>query len=154
MYTWWSYPLYTENFRKMSKIKSTMNSISLLGQTWLTTSFQILRTWTQQKHVLNIYLPTKKSVREIESCTFFSVLGWYIKMYLWSRVTRWVWEKVTQNVAQPILCQNILLKLFLKRLPGVGSEPGSSRFHLFSHFSPLYRWATAAPRFCLNLTIE
>jgi hypothetical protein len=32
-----------------------------------------------------------------------------------------------------------------KRLPGVGSEPGSSPFHLFSHFSPLYRWATAAP---------
>jgi hypothetical protein len=31
-------------------------------------------------------------------------------------------------------------------LPGVGSEPGSSRLHLFSHFSPLYRWATAAPR--------
>jgi hypothetical protein len=28
---------------------------------------------------------------------------------------------------------------FLKRLPGVGSEPGSSRLHLFSHFSPLYR---------------
>jgi hypothetical protein len=28
----------------------------------------------------------------------------------------------------------------------VGSEPGSSRFHLFSHFSPLYRWATAAPQ--------
>jgi hypothetical protein len=27
---------------------------------------------------------------------------------------------------------------FLKRLPGVGSEPGSSKFHLFSHFSPLY----------------
>jgi hypothetical protein len=26
-----------------------------------------------------------------------------------------------------------------KRLPGVGSEPGSSRIHLFSHFSPLYR---------------
>jgi hypothetical protein len=23
---------------------------------------------------------------------------------------------------------------FLKRLPGVGSEPGSSRFQLFSHF--------------------
>jgi hypothetical protein len=23
---------------------------------------------------------------------------------------------------------------FLKRLPGVGSDPGSSRFHLFSHF--------------------
>jgi hypothetical protein len=30
--------------------------------------------------------------------------------------------------------------IFLKkRLPGVGSEPGSSQFHLFSHFSPLYR---------------
>jgi hypothetical protein len=28
---------------------------------------------------------------------------------------------------------------FLKRLPGVGSKPGFSRFHLFSHFSPLYR---------------
>jgi hypothetical protein len=27
----------------------------------------------------------------------------------------------------------------------VGSKPVSSRFHLFSHFSPLYRWATAAP---------
>jgi hypothetical protein len=26
------------------------------------------------------------------------------------------------------------LQLFLKRLPGVGSEPGSSRFHLLSHF--------------------
>jgi hypothetical protein len=25
------------------------------------------------------------------------------------------------------------------RLPGVGSDPGSSRFHLFSHFSPLSR---------------
>jgi hypothetical protein len=24
--------------------------------------------------------------------------------------------------------------VFLKRLPGVGSEPGSSQFHLFSHF--------------------
>jgi hypothetical protein len=23
---------------------------------------------------------------------------------------------------------------FFKRLPGVGSKPGSSRFHLFSHF--------------------
>jgi hypothetical protein len=23
---------------------------------------------------------------------------------------------------------------FLKRLPGVGSKPGSSRFHLLSHF--------------------
>jgi hypothetical protein len=23
--------------------------------------------------------------------------------------------------------------------PGVGSKPGSSQFHLFSHFSPLYR---------------
>jgi hypothetical protein len=30
-------------------------------------------------------------------------------------------------------------------LPGVGSKTGSSRFHLFSHFSPLNRWATAAP---------
>jgi hypothetical protein len=28
---------------------------------------------------------------------------------------------------------------FLKRLPGVGSKLGSSRIHLFSHFSPLYR---------------
>jgi hypothetical protein len=28
---------------------------------------------------------------------------------------------------------------FFKRLLGVGSEPGSSRFHLFSNFSPLYR---------------
>jgi hypothetical protein len=35
---------------------------------------------------------------------------------------------------------------FLKRFPGVGSEPGSSWFHLFSHFSPLNCWATAAPR--------
>jgi hypothetical protein len=26
--------------------------------------------------------------------------------------------------------------LFKKRLPGVGSEPGSSQFHLFSHFHP------------------
>jgi hypothetical protein len=24
--------------------------------------------------------------------------------------------------------------IFLKRLPGVGSEPGASQFHLFSHF--------------------
>jgi hypothetical protein len=37
-------------------------------------------------------------------------------------------------------------RIFLKRLPGVGSEPGSSQFLLFSHFSPLYRWATAAPQ--------
>jgi hypothetical protein len=36
--------------------------------------------------------------------------------------------------------------IFLKRLPGVGSKPGSSRFNLFSHFSPLNRWATAAPQ--------
>jgi hypothetical protein len=27
-----------------------------------------------------------------------------------------------------------LIFVFLKMLPGVGSEPGSSRFHLFSHF--------------------
>jgi hypothetical protein len=27
---------------------------------------------------------------------------------------------------------------FSKRLPGVGSKPGASGFHLFSHFSPLY----------------
>jgi hypothetical protein len=33
----------------------------------------------------------------------------------------------------------------------VGSEPGSSRFHLFSHFSPLYCWATAAPQNSPNL---
>jgi hypothetical protein len=26
------------------------------------------------------------------------------------------------------------LRLFFKRLPGVGSEPGSSRYQLFSHF--------------------
>jgi hypothetical protein len=25
-------------------------------------------------------------------------------------------------------------KFFLKRLPGLGSKPGSSQFHLFSHF--------------------
>jgi hypothetical protein len=43
-----------------------------------------------------------------------------------------------------------MLKLFLKRLPGVGSEPGYSRVHLFSHFSPLYHWATAAPHECWN----
>jgi hypothetical protein len=42
------------------------------------------------------------------------------------------------------------LKLFLKRLPGMGSKPGSSRFHLFSHFSPLYRWATADAIFFLD----
>jgi hypothetical protein len=49
-----------------------------------------------------------------------------------------------------LLCLNVRVtdyhyKSFFKRLPGVGSEPGSSRIHLFSHFSPLYRWATAAP---------
>jgi hypothetical protein len=43
--------------------------------------------------------------------------------------------------------RDLFFSIFLKRLPGVGSESGSSRFHLFSHFSPLYCWATAAPRF-------
>jgi hypothetical protein len=38
------------------------------------------------------------------------------------------------------------VKSFFKRLPGVGTEPRFSRFHLFSYFSPLYRWATAAPQ--------
>jgi hypothetical protein len=31
-------------------------------------------------------------------------------------------------------------------LSGVGSEPRSSWFNLFSHFSPLYPWATAPPQ--------
>jgi hypothetical protein len=36
--------------------------------------------------------------------------------------------------------KKVLVKsYFLKRLPGVGSEPRSSQFLLFSHFSPLYR---------------
>jgi hypothetical protein len=35
----------------------------------------------------------------------------------------------------------------------VGSEPGSSRFHLFSHFSPLYRTATAAPQLLVTVLV-
>jgi hypothetical protein len=34
-----------------------------------------------------------------------------------------IWKKFGKN-----------WKFFKKRLTGVGSEPGSSRFHLFSHF--------------------
>jgi hypothetical protein len=41
----------------------------------------------------------------------------------------------------------IFKKYFLKRLPGVGSEPGSSGFHLFSHFHHF----TAEPQRLPNL---
>jgi hypothetical protein len=44
-----------------------------------------------------------------------------------------------------VLLWNDKIRFKKKRLPGVGCEPGSSQFHLISHFSPLYRWDTAAP---------
>jgi hypothetical protein len=49
------------------------------------------------------------------------------------------------DLGSPSLIFYLQVNSFLKRLPGVGSEPGSSWFNLFSHFSPLYRSATAAP---------
>jgi hypothetical protein len=34
---------------------------------------------------------------------------------------------------------SIIFLFSKKRLPGVGSKPGSSRFHLFSHFHHFYQ---------------
>jgi hypothetical protein len=39
----------------------------------------------------------------------------------------------------PLIVSFFFFKKEVKRLPGVGTKTGSSEFHLFSHFSPLYR---------------
>jgi hypothetical protein len=49
----------------------------------------------------------------------------------------------SDNLPRPLIYEPFfykkMVRIVFKRFPGVGSEPGSSRFHLFSHFLPLYR---------------
>jgi hypothetical protein len=74
-----------------------------------------------------------------------------------SRVTRWVCEKVAQNVAQPIICQNFICNwyrgkrspkicvtsVFFKTLPKIINYPISEKSPnlgpmLWSHFSAIF----------------
>jgi hypothetical protein len=60
---------------------------------------------------------------------FWRDLKWKMLVYVMARVFSLL------HCRRQVKSQNI----FLKRLPVVvGSKPGSSRFHLFSYFSPLY----------------
>jgi hypothetical protein len=48
-----------------------------------------------------------------------------------------IWVDCVDQTSGAFTEQQVFFKK--KRLPGVGSEPESSQFHLFSHFSPLNR---------------
>jgi hypothetical protein len=56
------------------------------------------------------------------------------------------------NATSPLHCI-YSLRIFLKRLPGAGSEPGSSRFHLFSHFHHFTAEPQRLPIFVKNLLL-